>query len=77
MDSKNEKPVFKMKVGSMDIAVWEHKNEKGGNYHSISYEKSYLDDKNGWQKTKNILTKDIPNLQIGLQKAYEFIKVRG
>ncbi|MDA3855911.1 MAG: hypothetical protein PF569_06620 [Candidatus Woesearchaeota archaeon] len=76
MESKNEKPVYKAKIGSMDIAVWEHKTEKGSTYCSVSYEKNYLHDKDGWQKTKNILIKDIPNLQIGLQKAYEFVKIR-
>jgi len=76
MVENSQKPVFKVKVGNVDVAVWEHQTENNKLYHSVSYEKNYLDDKEEWQKTKNLIGTDIPNLQLGLQKAYEFIKIR-
>ncbi len=76
MGNDNSKPIFKVKIGNIDVAVWEHKNVSNNIYHSISYEKNYLDEKEEWQKTKNLLANDIFNLQLGLQKAYEFIKVK-
>lgn len=76
-DNENvQRPVFKVKVGNIDVAVWEHKTDKDKIYHSVSYNKSYLDENEEWQKTNNLLTNDLPNLQLGLQKAYEFLKIR-
>lgn len=76
MVSNNSKPVFKVKVGNVEVAVWEHTNAQNKSYNSISFEKNYLDEKEEWQKTKSLLPNDIFNLQLGLQKAYEFIKLR-
>ncbi len=72
---KKEKPAFKLKVGNIDIAVWSHTSHKG-DYFSVSYNKNYLDEKKEWQKTTNLMISDLPNLRTGLQKAYEFAKIK-
>lgn len=69
------KPVFKIKVGSIDVAVWSREKD-GKEFFTVSYAKTYLDSNREWQKTNNLMVSDVPNLQIALQKAYEFAKIK-
>lgn len=73
---EKDRPVFKVKVGSIDTAVWKQQNADGKDYFSISYSKSYLDINKEWKKTNNLHVSDIPDLQLALQKVYEFVKIR-
>jgi hypothetical protein len=75
-EEKKDLPAFKIKVGSIDVALWSHELENGGYFFKVSYNKSYLDENNAWQKTNNLHVNDIPNLQIALQKAYEHAKIK-
>lgn len=72
---KNIRPTFKTKVGSMDVAVWEKKGEKS-KYFTVSFNKNYLDEEGKWQQTSNLMIRDLPDLQLALQKAYEFAKMK-
>lgn len=75
--SQNKKrPAFKLKVGNLDISLWSNRNNVGKEYFSLNFNKNYLDDKGVWQKSNNLIITDIPNLIIGLQKAYEFAKIK-
>jgi len=80
MDGK--KPVYSIKVGAIDGAIWENKTETGL-FHTISIIRNYLDKneqevgKEGtWKTTNSFTVADLPNVQIVCQKCYEYIKIR-
>jgi len=74
-------PVHKSKVGNIDEAVWEQTGENG-KFLTITAHRSYLkkggDVKNrdDWEKTNTLRVNDIPSMILGLQKAFEFAKLK-
>ncbi len=68
-------PVKKIKVGAVEIAVWENQSEKGNKFYSTTIERNY---KNGeeWKKTNSLRESDLPKAALGLQKAFEFVSLK-
>ena len=73
---EGNKPVYKIKVGGVEVAVWENKSGTNGTFETISMHRSYKDKDDKWQKTQTLRTSDIPKAIIALQKAYEKIVLK-
>ncbi len=68
-------PVKKIKIGGVEIAVWENTSEKGNKFYSTTMERNYkVGDE--WKKTNSLRESDLPKAAIGLQKAFEFITLK-
>ena len=69
--SKNEGPVKKVKVGAIEVAVWENSSKDGKKFFTTTMERNY---KNGeeWKKTSSLRTDDLPKAILALQEAYHF-----
>lgn len=68
---KKTAPTQKVKVGSIQVAIWENKGEKG-TFQSITMERTYTTD-NGktFEHTNSLRKNDLPKAILALQKAYE------
>lgn len=81
--NEKKKPVFSVKMGTIDGAVWEQ-DGKNGKFYTISTHRNYLDenDKTGgekgtWKQTNSLRVNDAPAQMLVLQKCYEFCKTKG
>lgn len=70
-------PLKKFKAGAISATIWENqgKNKQGDaiSYNSISFDRSYKDANDEWQKTNSLRTSDLPRAILVLNKAYEFV----
>jgi len=73
-ETKNNKPVFKTRVGAISGDVWENEG-KEGNFLTISTQRSYKDKKDAWQTTNSLRVTDVADMKLVLDKCYEYIKV--
>jgi hypothetical protein len=67
-------PVKKIKIGSVEVAIWKNESEKYG----VSYSygpptKSYKNQKDEWQTTNNLKSGEALNAILCYQKAYEWV----
>jgi hypothetical protein len=72
-------PVQKFVSGVLHVAVWEtiiEKDKKTMKFYNVTYERSYKDKDDDWQKTTNIQAQDIPKVVMLLNKAYEWIYLK-
>jgi len=62
----SSKPIHNIRVGGIQIAVWENETEKG-KMRSITIDKSY---KAGaeWKRTKSFKDSDLPKIIMGLEE---------
>ena len=77
-NSNKKKPVFKAKVGSCDVSVWENVTKNGdveAKFLTVSSHRNYKD-KDEWKTTNSLRVNDIPSMILALQKAYEFAKIK-
>lgn len=77
-ENSNNAPVWKAKYGAVEIAVWEHANDKGS-FYSITFQRSYaVKDEAGnvteWKKTTQMRPHDLHGLALGMDDAYKFCK---
>ena len=72
----NNKPVFKVKAGTIDGAVWEQTGEKG-NFLTVSVYRNYKDKDGNWQTTNSLKVNDLPAMQLVLGKCFEYAKIKG
>lgn len=68
-------PIKKIKVGAVEIAVWENTSEKGNKFYSTTMERNYKDG-DEWKKTNSLREGDLPKAELGLRKAFEFISLK-
>lgn len=71
-------PIFKSKYGAVEVAVWEHSNEKGS-FYSVTFQRSYaVKDNTGnvteWKKTTQMRPHDLHGLSLAMDEAYKFCK---
>ena len=73
--TESNKPAFKAKSGSCEVALW---NQKGanGDFRTVSMQRSYRDKDGNWQKTQTLRVNDIPDVVLCMQKAYEQDKLK-
>lgn len=74
-ETKAAAPIHKVKVGSINVAVWENKGEKG-TFQTITMERTYTKD-NGktFEHTNSLRKNDLPKAILALQKAYESLVI--
>jgi hypothetical protein len=67
----NIKPIKKVVVGGIEVAVWENSSKDGNKYFTTTMERNYKDGEE-WKKTSSLRTNDLPKAVLALQKTYEF-----
>ncbi len=69
------KPVKSVKVGAIEVAVWENSSKDGNKFYTTTIERNY---KNGeeWKKTSSLRNDDLPKAILALQEAYHFVAVK-
>lgn len=72
--SEKRKPE-NIRIGGIQIAIWENTSKKGNTFYSTTIERNYKDG-DEWKKTNSLNTNDIPKAILGLQKAYEKIAMK-
>jgi hypothetical protein len=65
------KPVKSIKVGSIEVAVWENASKDGNKFYTTTMERNYKEGEN-WKKTNSLRQNDLPKAFLALQKAFEF-----
>lgn len=68
-------PIKKIKVGPIEIAIWENQSEKGNKFYTTTMERNYKVGEE-WKKTSSLRDSDLPKAALGLQKAFEFVSVK-
>ena len=68
-------PVKKVKVGAIEIAVWENTSKEGNKFFTTTMERNYKDG-DEWKKTGSLRDSDIPKAILALQKAFEFVAIK-
>ncbi|MCX6801008.1 MAG: hypothetical protein NTZ73_02375 [Candidatus Diapherotrites archaeon] len=69
------KPVKKLKIGTIDVAVWENESKKGDKFFTTTIERSYKKGEE-WKKTNSFRMNDLPKAILALQKAFEFASLK-
>lgn len=76
-NSKQKERPLHIRVGSVSATVWKN-GTNGQRYYSVTIDRAYRDRKTGrWDRTRSLRANDIPKAILALQKAYEYIAVRG
>ncbi|MBI4210773.1 MAG: hypothetical protein HY544_04680 [Candidatus Diapherotrites archaeon] len=69
-------PKAKFSAGAVHVAIWENTGKEGMQYNTISIEKHYKSGEE-WKTTKSLRTNELPKAILALQKAYEYLALRG
>lgn len=72
-DGKANQPLKKFRVGPVMATVWNNHAKEGGEYKTVSFERSYKDPEGVWKTTNSLRMHDLPRATLVLQKAYEYI----
>ena len=70
----NEKPIHKIKVGSITLSVWNNElktDDKVINIQNVTLQRCYKDKNEEWKNVNSFTIKDIPKIQLALSKLYE------
>ena len=68
-------PVKKIKIGGIEIAVWENQSKEGNKFFTTTMERNYKDGED-WKKTNSLRVNDLPKAILALQKAFEFTSIK-
>jgi len=68
---KNSPPVFKERAGTISGSVWEQTSKEGNTFQTVTTQRSYKDEKEGWKNTDSYRINDLPKLILVLQRIYE------
>ncbi|HOH29869.1 MAG TPA: hypothetical protein PLL36_07825 [Candidatus Hydrogenedentes bacterium] len=78
---KHNKPEKHFKVGAIRVSVWcdMRKGPSGQTFasRSVTVDRAYKDATGEWKNTGSLKETDIPKAILALQKAYEFMTVKG
>ncbi|MEK6958626.1 MAG: hypothetical protein AABW59_01130 [archaeon] len=69
------KPTKALKVGPVEVAVWENTSKDGKKFFSTTLERNYKDGEE-WKKTNSLRVDDLPRAILALQQAYEFVAIK-
>ena len=76
---KGNKPIKKFSTGLINAKVWknEYEDESGqfSPYHTVAFERHYVDKNGEWNTTNTLRVSDLPNASLVLKKAYEFLSI--
>ena len=62
-------PMAKVKIGSVEVAVWENKNENKLIWHSLTIQRHYKTARE-WKNTSNFRLRDIKDIITALEKVH-------
>jgi len=74
-------PEKRFSTGAINATVWQNegksKDGEAVNYRTVSVQRRYKDKDGNWQSTNSLRINDLPRASLVLQKAYEFIVLKG
>ena len=76
---KMTKPLKEFGSGSVRATIWENEREKDKQKfttHTIRVERTYQDGNGEWQATNGFRKGDLPNVELVVRKAFEFLTMR-
>ena len=68
-------PMAKVKVGSVEVAVWENKSQNKLYWHSVTIQRHYKSGEK-WKNASNFRLRDIKDIITALEKVNEKMRVR-
>ena len=69
-------PAKKIRVGGIEIAIWKNSSKEGKEFFTTTMERNYkIED--DWKKTGSLRANDLPKAILALQKAFEFVSIKG
>jgi hypothetical protein len=68
-------PVKKVKVGAVEVAVWENSSKEGKKFFTTTMERNYKTGEE-WKKTNSLRMDDLPKAILALQEAYHFVAIK-
>lgn len=66
----DNKPIKTYKAGVLSLSLWENEGNEG-KMKSFTFNRSYKDKEDSWQKTQSLRVSDLPKLKILLEEAYK------
>jgi hypothetical protein len=69
------KPVKSVKVGGIEVAVWENESKDQKKFFTTTLERNYKVGEE-WKKTNSLRNEDLPKAILALQEAYHFVAVK-
>lgn len=73
------KPLKEFASASIRAVIWENEREKKGQKfitHTVRVERTYKDQNDEWQSTNGFRQSDLPNVELVVRKAFEFLSMR-
>ncbi len=74
-------PEMKFRAGAICATVWKNagitKEGQPTEYRTVSFERGYKDRDGEWKSTSSLRVNDLPRAALVLQKAYEYIALKG
>lgn len=81
IDTGKNLPEKKFSTGAIRATVWKNKGtSKDGQeteFRTITLDRSYMDKEGNWKSTGSLRVNDLPRAALVLNKAYEFIVLKG
>ena len=85
MDTENTgkaMPEKKFSTGAISATIWKNngKSKKTGEsveFRTIQIDRRYTDKEGNWQSTNSLRLNDLPKASLVLQKAYEYLVLKG
>ncbi len=68
-------PMARVKVGSVEVAVWENRDEKKGIWHSVTLQRRYKSN-DEWKNANNFRLTDLKDLATAVEKVNGEMRVR-
>ncbi len=69
------KPVKSVKIGGIEVAVWENSSKDGNKFFTTTLERNYKVGEE-WKKTNSLRDNDLPKAILALQEAYQFVAIK-
>ena len=70
---ENQKPVKKIRIGTVCATVWENTSKDGKTFPNIHLERSYKDDAGEWKNTTSLRQSDLPAASLALSEVYRYL----
>ena len=74
MTTSTNKPVSKLRDGSLSVAIWRN-DSKNGNFYTVKFARSYKDEQGEYHDTDSFNGYDLLQISRLVDKAYEKIAV--
>ena len=69
------KPVKSVKVGAVEVAVWENSSKEGRKFYTTTIDRNYKVGEE-WKKTGSLRDSDLPKAILALQEAFHFVAIK-